>query len=115
MPLLKLQTSAAVPEEKREDLIQGLSKLTAEIIGKPESYVMVALSDGMMSMGGEVGPTAFAEVYSIGGLSREVNRRISKQVCALLNDTLEIPESRVYIRFGDSAATDWGWNGSTFG
>ena len=115
MPLLKMHTSVPVPEEKKEPLVKALSQITAETIGKPESYVMVVLSHGTMSMGGEIGPAAFADVRSIGGLSGKVNKQISEKVCALLEDTLGIPGNRVYISFNDSAAGDWGWDRGTFG
>jgi phenylpyruvate tautomerase PptA (4-oxalocrotonate tautomerase family) len=115
MPLLKMHTSVPVPEDKKEGLVKALSKITAETIGKPESYVMVALSDGTMSMGGEFGPAAFADVRSIGGLSGSVNKQISEKVCTLLEDALGIPGNRVYISFNDSAAADWGWDRGTFG
>jgi phenylpyruvate tautomerase PptA (4-oxalocrotonate tautomerase family) len=115
MPLLKMHTSVPVPEDKKEGLVKALSKITAETIGKPESYVMVVLSDGTMSMGGELGPAAFADVRSIGGLSGGVNKEISNKVCGLLKDTLGIPGNRVYLSFTDSAAADWGWDSGTFG
>ena len=115
MPLLKMHTSTPVPEDKKEGLIKALSKITAESIGKPESYVMVVLAEGAMAMGGELGPTAFADVRSIGGLSGSVNRDISQKVCALLEGTLGIPANRVYLSFNSSAAADWGWDGGTFG
>ena len=115
MPLLKMHTSIPVPEEKKEGLIKALSTITAESIGKPESYVMVVLAEGAMSMGGETGPAAFADVRSIGGLSGNVNKEISQKVCALLGDTLGIPGNRVYLSFTDSAAADWGWDSRTFG
>ncbi|MCP4198738.1 MAG: hypothetical protein GY762_16450 [Proteobacteria bacterium] len=115
MPLLKMYTSVPVPEEKKEGLIKALSKITAETIGKSESYVMVVLSEGAMSMGGDIGPAAFADVRSIGGLSGGVNKEISDKVCGLLLDTLGIPGNRVYLSFNDSAAADWGWDSRTFG
>jgi phenylpyruvate tautomerase PptA (4-oxalocrotonate tautomerase family) len=43
------------------------------------------------------------------------NRKLSQQVCKLLNDSLGVPEDRVYLNFTDVEASNWGWNGSTFG
>jgi len=54
-------------------------------------------------------------IRSIGGLSGDVNRKLSQQVCKLLNDSLGIPPDRVYLNFTDVGAGHWGWNGSTFG
>ena len=55
------------------------------------------------------------DIRSIGGLTDEVNRKLSQQVCKLLNDSLGIPPDRVYLNFTDVEAGNWGWNGSTFG
>jgi len=49
------------------------------------------------------------------GLGYEVARKLSQQVCKLLTDSLGIPPDRVYLDFGDMDASNWGWNGSTFG
>ncbi len=115
MPLLKLETTVALPEDKRKALLPALSKAIATSIGKPEQYVMVSISQSAMLMSGKAGDAAFVDIRSIGGLTAEVNRRLSQQVCRLLNDSLGIPADRVYLNFIDVDAAGWGWNGSTFG
>jgi phenylpyruvate tautomerase len=95
-------------------LLATLSKTVAETIGKPEQYVMVTLSQAAMLMSGNQGKAAFVDVRSIGGLSGDVNRRLSQKLCKLLNDALGVPENRVYLNFTDVEASNWGWNGSTF-
>ncbi|MGE9294628.1 MAG: phenylpyruvate tautomerase MIF-related protein, partial [Puniceicoccales bacterium] len=53
MPYLNIQTNLAVSEEARHLLLKRSSKLTAELLGKPESYMMVALKpDVPMSFAG---------------------------------------------------------------
>ena len=115
MPLLKLETSAALPEDKRKALLAALSKAVAETIGKPEQYVMVTAGQAAMVMSGKPGDGAFVDLRSIGGLSDAVNRKLSQQVCKLLKDSLGISPDRVYLNFTDVDAGNWGWNGSTFG
>jgi phenylpyruvate tautomerase len=115
MPLIKLETSASLSDAVKSELLTGLSEITATAIGKPEAYVMATVSESAMCMAGEAGPTAFADIRSIGGLNQGVNREISKRVCALLQEKLDIPSSRVYLSFNDVAAVNWGWNNSTFG
>ena len=115
MPLLKLETTVVFSEDKRKALLASLSKTVAEIIGKPEQYVMVAVGQAAMLMSGNPGDAAFVDVRSIGGLTNDVNRKLSQQVCKLLNDSLGVPEDRVYLNFTEVKASDWGWNGSTFG
>ena len=62
MPLLRLETTVALTEDKRQALLASLSKIVAETIGKPEQYVMVTASQAAMQMSGRpmgmVGSTA---------------------------------------------------------
>jgi len=115
MPLLKLETTVVVSEDKRKALLASLSKAVAGTIGKPEQYVMVTGGQAAILMSGKAGDGAFVDIRSIGGLSDDVNRKLSQQVCNLLNDSLGIPPDRVYLNFTDVGAGNWGWNGSTFG
>jgi phenylpyruvate tautomerase len=115
MPLLKLQVSVAVPPERRTALLAALSKEVAAEIGKPERYVMVALEEATLLMSGQEGPAAFIEVRSIGGLGGSVNNAISQKLCTRLESELDIPSDRIYINFTDVPASDWGWDGQTFG
>ena len=115
MPLLKLETTAVIPEGKQKALLASLSKAVAETIGKPEQYVMVTAGQSAMVMSGKAGDAAFADIRSIGGLGEDVNRKLSQQVCKLLKDSLGISPDRVYLNFTDVEASNWGRNGSTFG
>ena len=115
MPLLKLETTVALSEDKRQALLASLSKTVAETIGKPQQYVMVAASQAAMQMSGSPGDAAFVDVRSIGGLTEDVNRKLSQKVCQLLNDSLGIPKNRIYLNFTEVEASHWGWNGSMFG
>ncbi|HZQ45710.1 MAG TPA: phenylpyruvate tautomerase MIF-related protein [Verrucomicrobiae bacterium] len=116
MPLLKLETTVVISEDKRKALLGSCSKMVAETIGKPEHYVMVSIVEhAAMLMSGRAGDAAFVDLRSIGGLTKDVNRKLSQQICKLLNDSLGIPPDRIYLNFADVDAANWGWNGSTFG
>jgi phenylpyruvate tautomerase len=115
MPLLKLETSVAISEDKRNALLASLSKAVAGSTGKPEQYVMVTVGQAAMLMSGKPGDAAFVDIRGIGGLTSEVNRKLSQQVCKLLNESLGISPDRAYLNFTDVEAGNWGWNGSTFG
>jgi len=115
MPLLKLETTLAIPEDKRRILLGSLSKAVAGTIGKPEQYVMVTISQAAMLMSAKPGDVAFVDIRSIGGLSEDVNRKLSQQICKLLLDSLAISQDRVYLNFTEVEAGNWGWNGNTFG
>ncbi|MGP8199316.1 MAG: phenylpyruvate tautomerase MIF-related protein [Limisphaerales bacterium] len=115
MPLLKLETTVVLPEDKRQALLASLSKIVAETVGKPQQYVMVTASQAAMQMSGSPGDAALVEVRSIGGLSGDVNKKISQKICKLLGDSLGVPQNRIYLNFTDVGASHWGWNGDTFG
>jgi phenylpyruvate tautomerase len=115
MPLLKLETTAPVTDDTRKTLLTALSKIVTETIGKPQDYVMVTVSSSAILMSGKSGESAFVDIRSIGGLTGDVNGKLSQKVCALLNKSLGIPPKRIYINFTDIKAANWGWDGSTFG
>jgi phenylpyruvate tautomerase PptA (4-oxalocrotonate tautomerase family) len=115
MPLLKLETTAALSDDKRKSLLPALSKIVAETIGKPEDYVMITINPSAILMAGQPGDAAFVDIRSIGGLSTQVNQQLSKKISTLLNQSLGIAQNRIYLNFSDVNASNWGWNGSTFG
>ena len=115
MPLLKLEATVPLPEEKGKPLLAALSKAVAGATGKPEQYVMVTATQSTMLMSGQAGDAAFVDIRGIGGLNGETNRKLSQQICKLLKDSIGIAPDRVYLNFTDVEAGSWGWNGSTFG
>jgi len=115
MPLLKLETSRGLNDEKKKTVLAALSRAVADIIGKPEQYVMITTSQAAILMSGKAGDAAFVDIRSIGGLNSETNRKLSQQICKLLKDSLGIAPDRIYLNFTDVEAGNWGWNGSTFG
>jgi len=116
MPYIRLETTEPIAPERRASLCQRLSRLVAEGTGKPETYVMVVVEDGLtMLHAGAPGPAAFAEIRSIGGLSSQVNRELAQGVCRLLDETLGVPGERIYLNFAEVEAGRWGHDGTTFG
>ena len=115
MPLLKLETTVNLSGQSQTDLLTKLSRIVAETIGKPEEYVMVTVSHSDILMSGQPGHAAFVDLRSIGGLSDDTNRKLTERICDVLEESLAIPPDRVYATFTDVQASNWGWNGATFG
>ncbi len=115
MPLLKLETTVSLADDKKKALLASLSKVMAETTGKPEDYVMVTASEVAILMSGKGGDAAFVDIRGIGGLSGDVNRQLSQKVCRLLNESLGVPPNRIYLNFTELEAGNWGWKGNTFG
>ncbi len=112
MPLLKISTNRTV--EESEAVLRATSAAAAEMLGKPERYVMVELHDGLpMSLAGSTEPLAYLELKSI-GLPEDRTAEYSAALCRLIGEQLGIPAERIYIEFSNAPRHLWGWNGATF-
>jgi phenylpyruvate tautomerase len=76
---------------------------------------MVTISQSSILMSGKAGDAAFVDVRAIGGLTGSVNRQLTEKICRLLNQSLGLPGTRIYLNFTDVEGGNWGWNGNTFG
>ena len=114
MPYLKIQSNRETDASRSKDFLKKASNLVAEILGKPERYVMVAIEPPVpMVFAGNDQPAMFMELKSI-GLSESQTPELSSALCELAHDTLGIDQDRVYIEFADAPRKMWGWNGATF-
>jgi len=114
MPYLLIQTNVDVPAEQKKAILQRASALTAEGLGKPETYVMTAFQGGLpMTFGGSPDPAVYMELKSI-GLPESRTGALARMLCDFIEEVLKVPPDRVYIEFADASGEMWGWNGSTF-
>ena len=114
MPYLSIQTNQSLDDTTRSSLMQQASALVAQLLGKPESYVMVAIAPSTpMLFAGSSEPLAFLELKSI-GLPESSTTELSAALCQLMTDTLAVEPGRVYIEFANAQRHLWGWNGKTF-
>jgi phenylpyruvate tautomerase len=103
MPTFNVQTNVPLDDcVLVSDILKQTSKAVANIIGKPESYVMISLRGGVpMLFGGSEDPTAYGELISIGGLGPEINEQLSAALAEILQMKLSVPPARFYIKFYD--------------
>lgn len=114
MPYLMIQTNQTIDAAAGKNLLVDASRLVASELGKPESYVMVALEDNTpMLFAGDDAPLAYLELKSI-GLPENKTAQLSAALCQLMEHSVGISKDRVYIEFADAARAMWGWNSSTF-
>lgn len=114
MPYLKIQTNQEISKNSQKTLLEKASATVARELGKPESYVMVAIDPPRpMMFAGSDEPTAYLELKSI-GLPASNTKNLSAALCHLISDELSIDQSRVYIEFANAERNMWGWNGATF-
>ncbi|XP_026441555.1 macrophage migration inhibitory factor homolog [Papaver somniferum] len=115
MPCLNVSTNVKLEGVNTSPILSEISKAVANIIGKPEAYVMVLLKGSVpISFGGSVENSAFGELTSIGGLNADVNKKLSAAIAAILEEKISVSKSRFFIKFTDTKASNFGWNGSTF-
>jgi len=114
MPFVKLQTNIQLGDETCQQLMKQVSSLTASQLGKPESYVMVAVEPSCsMLFAGNNQPLCYLELKSI-GLPEDKTATISTALCELINDAIDISPERIYIEFTNAPRAMWGWNSGTF-
>lgn len=114
MPYLMIQTNLPLGKKAERAILRNASTLVAELLSKPESFVMIALeSDTAMLFAGSDDPVAFLELKSI-GLAARKTKDLSEALCKLIEGHLGIPRDRVYVKFIDVKGSMWGWKGDTF-
>lgn len=112
MPLLQINTN--VNPTDNSAIVNAASKLVADMLGKPESYVMVIINPNLaLSFGGSEEASAHLKLKSL-GLAESETSSYSKQLCEFMHDQLSIPASRVYIEFDGPPRHMWGWDSKTF-
>jgi len=91
------------------------SKLIAQLLGKPESYVMVlAVRTAGGMMGGAAGPCGFVKLSSIGAVGKDVNKGHAQAITEHIHSTLAIEPKRLFVCFEDLPAHTVALNGNTF-
>lgn len=112
MPLLQITTNVRLDDTA--SLARAASRLTAGLLGKPESYVMVRINtDEELWFAGSDEPSAHLKLKSL-GLPEANTGKYSAELCDFIEQQLGIPPGRIYIEFSTPPRHLWGWNSSTF-
>ncbi|KAG6499420.1 hypothetical protein ZIOFF_039206 [Zingiber officinale] len=91
MPCLNLSTNIRLEDVDTSAVLSEATKTIADIVGKPESYVMVVLKGSIpILFGGTQQPAAYGELVSIGGLNPDVNKKLSAGISDILENNLPI-------------------------
>ena len=112
MPLLEISTNTTIENAQQ---VAGLaSKLAAEILGKPESYVMVKIQPKQVLLfAGTDEAAAHIKLKSL-GLPEDNTRDFSARLCNFIETELGVSSARIYIEFSDPPRHMWGWDKTTF-
>ena len=69
-------------------------------------YVMIVLKGSVpIAFGGTEQSAAYGELVSVGGLSSDVNKKLSSAIATILESKLSVPKSRFFLKFFDSKAS----------
>ena len=114
MPFLMIRTNQRLDDSATKTLASKASARVAELLGKPEAYVMVSVEyNAAMQFGGTDEPLAYLELKSI-GLPQSITASTSRALCDLIARETGVAANRIYIEFTDAPRHMWGWNGDTF-
>ena len=110
MPFIDSRITVKVTEEKKEILKAKFGK-AVNLIGKPESFLMVGIEDNysLYFAGDKLEKGAYIAVSLYGSASEGDYEKMTSAICEILEDELEIPGNHVYVTF--HSCNDWGWNG----
>ena len=112
MPFFKIETNH--PPNDIDTMMKKASGFIANLLNKPEHYVMISIeTDPQMMFGGTMGPTAFVQLKSI-GLPMDKCAAFSEKICRFINNEIGVPPDRVFIDFTNLKRNMFGWNGNTF-
>lgn len=114
MPYIKTNVSVSVTKEQEESVKNRLGQIITQIPGKSEEFLMIELEDNcrLYFGGNQDGPTAYVKVEVFGSLSDEYSLMLTKDICVMMEEELQIPRNRVYVNY--ESFTQWGWNGKNF-
>jgi phenylpyruvate tautomerase PptA (4-oxalocrotonate tautomerase family) len=114
MPYFSIETNQTIAPSSQRDLMKKTSAFIAEMLAKPESYVMINIkSELLLSFAGTDDPVAFVRLKSI-GLPKENCTEYSEKICGFVERELKVPPNRVFIDFKNLERDMFGWNGKTF-
>jgi phenylpyruvate tautomerase len=117
MPFVSITTSAPVDaSDQQQAVLTEVTRLVAEHLGKPPSYVMVHLTPGAaMAFAQTAEPCAHVAVHGIGTPTREQGGALVAALCQRLEVLLGVAASRIFIVFTPVPRELWGLGGRLLG
>ncbi|MBR2460129.1 MAG: hypothetical protein IKB34_02705 [Clostridia bacterium] len=113
MPYINTTVNVPIPPKTEKELASELGKAITLIRGKTESWLMLNFTENSkMYFAGSDAPTAMVEIQIFGSASDKEYDALTAATCRLISKKLNIPEDRVYVKYGEYDR--WGWNGQNF-
>jgi phenylpyruvate tautomerase PptA (4-oxalocrotonate tautomerase family) len=99
MPVITLRINTRLSRKTSDELLQGVSELTALMLKKPLADVMVLLSRCEIARGGKMVPAAFIECRHCGTIDSAVSTSLCSGINRLLQKLTGIEAPMVYANF----------------
>lgn len=114
MPFINSKISIELTKEREELLREKFGKAIEIIPEKSEEWLMLGFEDKyrLHFKGEELLKGAFVNVKIFGESAKEVYVKLTKELCNIFEEVLEIPADKVFITYDEVKV--WGWNGENF-
>ena len=114
MPFIDTKLNIKLTEEKEAVLKARLGEAIATFPGKSEYWLMLNFTDNcrMWFRGYRNFPIAMVEIKLFGTAEAAITDRMTKIICDLFREVLDISPDHVYVKY--EFCDTWGWNGENF-
>lgn len=114
MPFIDTKLNIRLSKEKEQILKTKLGEAISTFPGKSEYWLMLNFTDNcrMWFRGYDRFPVAMVEVKLFGSADNTVCEQMTKIICKLFREELDIAPDHVYVKY--EFVDHWGWNGENF-
>ena len=113
MPIAIIQLGTKVTDENKGEIAKEAMKILSEVIGKPIKYCSSQVFESIGGFGGNVEPSVFIDIKSIGGLKGK-QKDLSDKFCTMIENKTSIKGDKVYLNFTEFTGENWGFNHKSF-
>ena len=117
MPFVSVMTNQKVSAKQETEIKSAVGRILKDVAGKPEEWLMVALSGGhpIFFKGARDTACAMIEIKYLGAFTADQKKKITIELCTLMSATCGVPPEALYVAFSSFDANNWGWNNAMFG
>lgn len=114
MPFIETKLNIRLTPEKEARIKEKLGQAIALFPGKSEYWLMLQFEDQcrLWFRGYNTFPIAMVEIQLFGSAEAAVSEQMTKEVCRILSEELEISPEHIYVNY--TFSDTWGWNGENF-
>nr|XP_029146651.1 uncharacterized protein LOC112728076 isoform X2 [Arachis hypogaea] len=98
MPCLYISTNVNLDGINLDPIFSEATSAISTIIGKPEKGSVAITFEGNKE------PAAYAEIVSMGGINKEVKKKLIATIGTILQSKLSIPRTRFFLKVFDTTA-----------